>query len=218
MENEIIETEIWEENPEKKGWLRFVRTRKVADVFKDLEARMKERGMMPDEYFILSHKFEENAEMPRDASIYAYAVWGGNEGVYLDVEMKSEKGSVHFATGKTLGETEEDFDRMQEIAGFIYKSFAGFGRCAGKKEKAYVVCIDSSYIRDAQLFDSEGLSDEEFYESANGLDVERCWCDFGPNAFVDVIYADSHERACEIAQEKHGYDKRTLYAVEVKKK
>ena len=126
--NKVIETEIWEDQPEKKGILRFVKTRKVYEVFKDLEETMKGNGMLPDEYFILNHKFDEKSEMPKDAYFIAYAQWGGNEGVYLDVEMISANGKQRFATGKTLGESEEDYDRMQAIAGFIYKSFAGFGR------------------------------------------------------------------------------------------
>ena len=83
------------------------------------------------------------------------------------------------------------------------------------EEKSYVVCIDESYIRDAQYFDSESLSDEEFEEGGNGLDAENCWCDFGPNAFVDIVTAKSCDEACQKAADKWGYDSRTMYAVEV---
>lgn len=129
MNKKVIETEIWEKNPEKKGLLRFVKTRKVYDVFKELEESMKANGMMPDEYFLLSHRFDKDSVMPRDVSVVVQTRWGGNEGVYIDVDMEAvEGGRVHFATGKTLGETEEDYDRMAAIAAFIYKSFAGFGK------------------------------------------------------------------------------------------
>ena len=134
-QNKIIETEIWESDPEKKGLLRFVKTKKVCDVFKELETTMKANNMMPNEYFLLSPRFDEKSLMPRDAHIIAYAQWGSNEGVYLEVETISANGKQHFATGKTLGETEEDYDRMQAIAGFIYKSFAGFGRVCVKEEE-----------------------------------------------------------------------------------
>lgn len=129
MERKVIETEIWEENPEKRGLLHFVKTRKVYDVFKELEENMEATGMMPDEYFLLSHRFGKEDKMPRDASFSVQTRWGGNEGVYIDVDMTAFNcGTVHFATGKTLGETEADYDRMCAIAGFIYKSFHGFGR------------------------------------------------------------------------------------------
>lgn len=225
MERKIIETEIWEENPEKKGFLKFVDTRKVYDVFKELEENMEKAGMMPDEYFLLSHRFDKNDKMPRDASITTKVRWGSNEGVYIDVDITAfEGGTVHFATGKTLGETEEDYDKMCAIAGFIYKSFAGFGRVISepaeenKEENTYVVCIDESFLRDTQLFDSKSLSDDEFIESGNGLNVENCWVDAGFNAFVDIVKAETAEKAVEKAAEKHGYDKRTMFAIDVSKR
>jgi hypothetical protein len=58
-----------------------------------------------------------------------YAQWGGSEGVYLEVDFLAWDENEHlykqinFATGKTLGETNEDFDRMQYIAGCIYRAF-----------------------------------------------------------------------------------------------
>lgn len=129
MNKKVIETEIWESDPERKGFLHFVKTRNVYDVFKELEESMEANGMMPDEYFLLSHRFDKDSVMPRDASVSVQTRWGSNEGVYIDVDMTAfEGGTVHFATGKTLGEAEEDYDRMAAIAAFIYKSFAGFGR------------------------------------------------------------------------------------------
>lgn len=223
MERKVIETEVWKPHPDNKGLLKFVETRKVCDVFKDLEESMNANGMMPDEYFLLSHRFDKNAKMPRDASITTTVRWGGNEGVYLDVDMTAfEGGTVHFATGKTLGQTEEDYDRMCAIAAFIYKSFAGFGRAASQnkdlEEKTYVVCIDESYLRDTQYFNSEALSDDEFIESGNGLDTEDCWTDVGFNAFVDITKAKSAEKAIKNVAEKYGYDKRTMFAVDVSKR
>lgn len=222
MERKVIETEIWEPYSDKKGFLKFVETRKIYDVFRELEESMEASGMMPDEYFLLSHRFDKDAKMPRDASITTTVRWGGNEGVYIDVNMTAfEGGTVHFATGKTLGETEEDYDRMCAIAAFIYKSFAGFGRVASKEDateqKKYVVCIDESYLRNTEYFNSEFLSDDELIEVENGLDVGDCWVEVGLNAFIDIVVAKSEEEACEKAAEKHGYDKRTMFAVDVSK-
>ena len=221
MERKIIETEIWE-HPKKNSFLR--KPRKVCDVFKELEASMKENEMMPDEYFNLDYHFDENSLIPYDDSFVAYATWGWGyrKGICLNVEMISIDGKkTLFASGKTLGETEEDYDRMQAIAGFIYKSFAGFGRVASEEkveEKTYVVCIDESYLRDTQYFNSESLSDEEFEESENGLDVENCWVDVGLNAFVDIVTAASSEEARQKAANKWNYDARTMFATEIRKK
>ena len=46
---------------------------------------------------------------------------------------------------------------------------------------------------------TRGSFDEEFEESENGLDTENCWCDFYPNAFVDIVTAKSHDEACQKA-------------------
>ena len=211
----IIETEIWEENPEKKGYVRFVECRKVYDVFKDLYASMKENNMMPDEYFNLNYRFDEDSVMPRDPIFAVNTMWGSNEGVYIDVEMIAGGERIRFATGKTLGETEEDYDRMSAIAAFVYKSFAGFGRVpSDKKEEAkvYTVCIDSSYLRDTQYFNPRGLSDETF--EYMGTDDENYWGDIGLNAFVDIVVANSEKDACRKVANKHGYDERTMFAVE----
>ena len=220
-QNNVIETEIWEDHPEKPGYLRFVKTRKAYEVFKELESSMKENDMMPDEYFLLSPRFDEKTEIPRDACFYAYAQWGSNEGVYLEVEMVSQNGRQHFATGKTLGETEEDYDRMQAIAGFIYKSFAGFGRAPIPREtseKEYGVFIYSHYTCDMQVLYSAGLSDEEFEKiDMFSEDGEAYLGSFdGANAYVGRVRATSKENAINAVAQKHGLDPRTMFAAELK--
>ena len=218
-QHKIIETEIWEPIPEKPYMVRFVKARTAYEVFKELEEVMKANDMMPDEYFLLSSRFDEKSVMPRDVSIIAYAQWGGNEGVYLEVEMISENEKQHFATGKTLGETEEDYDRMQAIAGFIYKSFAGFGRVskAETTEGKYVVCIDESYVRDAQYFNPEKLSEDEMLVMDIHIDGDSYWEEIRPNAFVGIVSATSEEDAVNLASEKYGYDKRVLFAQKITK-
>jgi hypothetical protein len=82
-------------------------------------------------------------------------------------------------------------------------------------KKTYVVCLDSSYIRDAQMFKAEELSDEEFFEADRyDEEHENYWCDCEPDVFVAVVGATSEEDACRIAGEKRRYDPRTLYAFE----
>ena len=218
MERKIIETEVWEPDSDKKGLLKFVKTRKVYDVFKELEENMKASGMLPDEYFLLSNRFDEKSVMPRDASFMVYTRWGSNEGVYIDVDMVVGSNKEHFATGKTLGETEEDYDRMCAIASFIYKSFAGFGRCPDKKLKTYAVCVEESFLRNTQYLDPEELTDDEFEERNNGLDIEKAWCDVNLHGFLNIVEASSHEEAIMIAANDFNYDKKTLFAIEIKAK
>lgn len=40
----VIETQIWEEIPEKKGYVRYVGQRKLVEVFNELEAYLKKEG------------------------------------------------------------------------------------------------------------------------------------------------------------------------------
>ena len=130
-----IETEIWEPVPDKPGCVQYVGQRKASEVFEDLECFLREENLYPDEYFLLNFDFKRdgNQKIPRIADVICYAQWGGNEGVYLEVEFlakhpnRDDFSRVNFASGKTLGESSEDFDRMQYIAGRIYKAFTSEG-------------------------------------------------------------------------------------------
>lgn len=118
-----IELEIWEPNPEKRGLLRFVGCRKAKDVFDELYAELKRLDLVPDEYFLMFFKIEKDTLVPKDSRVVAHANWGGSEGIYLDVDLVGKNEILHLATGKTLSESSEAFDRMQYIAGVIYKMF-----------------------------------------------------------------------------------------------
>lgn len=130
-----IETEIWEPVPDKPGHIQYVGQRKASEVFQNLENFLREENIYPDEYFLPNQDFDDkpDLEMPRIADIFCYAQWGGSEGVYLEVEFavkhptENRYTRVNFASGKTLGESSEDFDRMQYIAGRIYKAFTSEG-------------------------------------------------------------------------------------------
>ncbi len=125
-----IKTDIWEQHPEKQGCLRYVKQRKASEVFLELENYLKSENLYPDEYFLLNRNYDDSkCDFPKFTDIICYAQWGGNEGVYLEVELllynessKSYNRSV-FATGKTLGESKEAFERMQYIAAQIYMAF-----------------------------------------------------------------------------------------------
>ena len=123
---------------------------------------------------------------------------------------------VLLITGKTLGETEDDYNRMCAIAGFIYKSFAGFGRCHDPRLKTYAVCIEESFLRNTQYLDPEELTDDEFEERDNGLDIERAWCGVSLHGFLNIVEAPSREKAIAIAANDFNYDRRTLFAIEIK--
>lgn len=128
-----IETDIWVPNEEKKGWVKYVGQRTVREVWEELCSSLKEEGLYPPDYFLIERDFEKRKLFPKLADVYCYTRWGSNEGIYIDIDMlisdKEEKNykQVHFATGKSLGETEEEFDRMNYIASYIYRLFMGDG-------------------------------------------------------------------------------------------
>ena len=113
-----IDLAIWEPNPERKGTLRYVGQPKAEAVFKELKYRLESMGMLPDEYFLMDREWEKGREIPKDASVFVTTDYGSSEGIYLDVYLKwfdeasKTRMTKSFATGKTLGETGAELDRM----------------------------------------------------------------------------------------------------------
>lgn len=125
----MIETQIWEEHPERKGMVRYVGQRKMSEVFAELETFLQKENIYPDEYLLLSNE-DPDAEFPK-GDIRCYAQWGGSEGIYIELEVlvgatkDAPAKWVNIASGKTLAQSGEAYDRMQYIAGRIYKAFCG---------------------------------------------------------------------------------------------
>lgn len=129
---ERIETVVWEPVPDKPNYVTKKGRRKVREVFAELEAALKAAGLYPEDYFTLSNDFtDENMDCPEFCDVICYAQWGGSEGIYLEMEIVflNEQDNTYvrknFATGKTLAEDGNSYDRMQYIAGYIYKLFMG---------------------------------------------------------------------------------------------
>lgn len=79
------------------------------------------------------------------------------------------------------------------------------------KPDKYVVCMDSHWVRDAQMID---VSDVEDINDINTFadDLDERWRDMEPTPFIAVIEAASEDDACRIAAEQYRYDHRCLYA------
>lgn len=126
-----IELECWEPNPEDPRYMRYVGQPVAEEVFHTLEQRLKDAGFLPDEYFLMDMEWENGREIPKGADIFCTTDYGGSEGVYVDVYLKwYESGKPvtrSFATGKTLGETGYDLDRMFLTSSAITKAFHGEG-------------------------------------------------------------------------------------------
>jgi len=107
-----------------------VRQRPADEVFAELKQRLESIGYLPDEYFLLDKDWENGRLIPLDADICCETDYGGNEGIYLDVyltwrEEGTDEQRAHYITGKTLGESGTDLDRMFLTAAAITKAFHG---------------------------------------------------------------------------------------------
>lgn len=104
--------------------------RASTEVYEELKHRLEGMGCLPDEYFLLDADWEDGRTVPRNAGLFCTTDYGDSEGIYLDVYLKwyEEDGKPvikTFATGKTLGETGSDMDRMFLISSAITKAFHG---------------------------------------------------------------------------------------------
>ena len=124
-----IELEQWEPFPGDPQRMQYAGQRVAQEVFEELKHRLEGMGYLPDEYFLMDREWENGREIPKDADIFCTTDYGGNEGVYLDVYLKwyedSRPVTKSFITGKTLGETGADLDRMFLISSAITKAFHG---------------------------------------------------------------------------------------------
>ena len=124
-----IKLEIWKPKEDDPRYSEYVAQRGAEEVFMELQQRLDGMGLLPDEYFLLDREWENGKLIPEEADIFVTTDYGGSEGVYLDGYLKwyenGEPITKNFFTGKTLGETGADLDRMFLISSAITKAFHG---------------------------------------------------------------------------------------------
>ena len=124
-----IEFERWEPDAENPHKLKYAGQRTAEEVFHELETRLDSVGYLPDEYLLLDSRWQNGRKIPRDANFSCKTDYGGSEGIYLDVFLewceKGQRKTEHFMTGKTLGESGADMDRMFLISAAITKAIRG---------------------------------------------------------------------------------------------
>ena len=124
-----IEFERWKPDAENPRKLKYAGQRTAEDVFHELEARLNSVGYLPDEYFTMDWRWEHGRQIPKGADFFCKTDYGGSEGIYLDVFLDwyedGQRKTEHFMTGKTLGESGADLDRMFLISSAITKAFRG---------------------------------------------------------------------------------------------
>ena len=124
-----IEFECWEPDAENPRKLKYAGQRAAEEVFHELKARLNSVGYLPDEYFSMDWRWEHGRQIPKGADFFCKTDYGANEGIYLDVYLEWQEGDKPkrecFITGKTLGESGADLDRMFLISSAITKAFRG---------------------------------------------------------------------------------------------
>lgn len=125
----LIEFEHWELDPKDANMMKYVCQFTASMVFQELKQRLDSIGMLPDEYFLMADEWANGREIPNGADVFVTTDYGASEGVYLDGYLKwHEDGKPvikSFFTGKTLGNTGADLDRMFLISSAITKAFHG---------------------------------------------------------------------------------------------
>ncbi len=108
--------------------------RTAQEVFEELSHRLKSTGHFPDEHFLLNIAWKNEKEFPKNCDVFCITDFGASEGIYTDVYLRVCDGenvsTERFATGKTLGESEDDLDRMNLIASAITQAFYSEGEHA----------------------------------------------------------------------------------------
>ena len=124
-----IEFERWEPDAENPRRLTYAGQRTAEDVFHELETQLDSVGYLPDEYFTMDWRWEHGRQILKCADFFCKTDYGGSEGIYLDVYLEWQEGDKPkkecFITGKTLGESGADLDRMFLISSAITKAFRG---------------------------------------------------------------------------------------------
>lgn len=126
-----LKTEIYE--PVGDGvHVKLVGMMKAEDAFNALKNHLESVGLLPDEYFSAG-MFNKKQELPKHYEAICNTNWGGNEGIYIDISLlyrEDDWGEIKFfkfATGKTLGDSGDDFVLMSRIAAECSMMLNGFG-------------------------------------------------------------------------------------------
>ena len=85
-------------------------------------------------------------------------------------------------------------------------------------KELFNVFMDPYYIRDAQMIDTSGLTDDELQNlDFSSEETENLCHDIEPYAYIGTFLAESEDEAVQIAGKEKRYDPRVLFAEHVKR-
>ena len=113
-----IETQVWEPDAERPGYLKLVRTKTVREVFVELSAILGEFPEGGEEYFTITVLQDEDVEWP-EGNIVCFSVNGSSEGDYSHVEVHhGEKRQLLFL-GKTFAGRDASWAFARRLADIL---------------------------------------------------------------------------------------------------
>ena len=199
-----FELDRWSE-PDEKRRVRHIGMADAKETFDRLQTHLELKGLLPDEYFLFSD--ELTGELPEFDQALCIPNFGANEGIYLDISLacRDKDGKRYFqnfATGKTLGETADDYYRMFRIAAECSLMLNGRGNTYEQKKVDIV------------------LTEQEAEAVGTVVDMELCG-HHPPEA--EAILNSALEKIDRIAFAKvqtitcHGKDDYSLWSAEIPK-
>ena len=82
-----FELDRWSE-PDEQHRVRHIGMADAKETFEKLETHLKEKGMLPDEYFLYDVDMRTKArELPDFNFAMCVPNFGGSEGIYLDIDL-----------------------------------------------------------------------------------------------------------------------------------
>lgn len=194
----------WSE-PDEKRRVRHIGMADAKETFDRLQTHLELKGLLPDEYFLFSD--ELTGELPEFDQALCIPNFGASEGIYLDISLacRDKDGKRYFqnfATGKTLGETADDYYRMFRIAAECSLMLNGRGNTYEQKKVDIV------------------LTEQEAEAVGTVVDMELCG-HHPPEA--EAILNSALEKIDRIAFAKvqtitcHGKDDYSLWSAEIPK-
>lgn len=184
-----LELKRWSE-PDEQQQVKRIGMANAQEIFNKLEAHLKENNLLPDEYFLFeeSNFTKNNGELPEVYNVICNTNFGGSEGIYLDIILKSQNGNINFATGKTLDDSVEAFYKMSRIGAecsLMLNSYGNEFKYDDKKTQlqeyklnkeentVYIILEKNKDCALLKRFISENSTDPAPYIIANGINFKE---------------------------------------------
>lgn len=113
-----VETEVWEPDADRPGFLRRVRTKTVDEVFTELRAALGDTEDIPgcEEYLSVLSTVPAHQQWP-DGRIVVFPVTGGSEGRYVHVAVIGAAGKIDtLILGKSFDSVDPVWAFAQRVA------------------------------------------------------------------------------------------------------